>query len=191
MIQSDKSLVIFLCWQVKLQLLNIIKLCCFAQAIEKFFWRLFNLKKACFFSFAILRSCKSREKAFAQADRAINWYRCSQNFLKIKNKWDRLSAKNLKQPVSTQDLPVLRNKSVLRPAHFEHFWNLKLLFTNKFTHQQPQGRFTSFTKIAVWKKLFLFHIDPKIYLNSVWFLKASLEHQRNLRKNFYLNSFVH
>ena len=34
-----------------------------AQAIEKNFWQLFNLKKACFFSFAILRCCKSKKKA--------------------------------------------------------------------------------------------------------------------------------
>ena len=39
--------------------------------------------------------------------------------------------------------------------------DLELLLTYEFTHQQPQGRFTS-KKIIVWKKLFLFHIDPKI-----------------------------
>ena len=41
--------------------------------------------------------------------------------------------------------------------------NLKSPLAYEFTHQQPQqGRFTSFKKIIVWKKLFLFHIDPKI-----------------------------
>ena len=40
--------------------------------------------------------------------------------------------------------------------------DLKLLVIYEFTHQQPQGRFTSFKNIMVWKKLFLFHIDPKI-----------------------------
>ena len=40
--------------------------------------------------------------------------------------------------------------------------DLKLLSTYEFTHQQPQRRLTSFEKITVWKKLFLFHIDPKI-----------------------------
>ena len=46
---------------------------------------------------------------------------------------------------------------------FENF----LVLRYKFTHQQPQGCFTSFKKIVLWKKLFLFHIDPKIHLNSV------------------------
>ena len=32
----------------------------------------------------------------------------------------------------------------------------------EFTHQQPQEHFTSLKKIVVSKKLFLFHIDPKI-----------------------------
>ena len=45
--------------------------------------------------------------------------------------------------------------SVLKPK------DLELLLTYEFTHQQPQGRFTSFEKITVWKKLFLFYIDPK------------------------------
>ena len=61
----------------------------------------------------------------------------------------------LKQPVSTQDLPVLQKKIVLRLAHFWKFLkpkDLKLLLTYGFTHQQPQGRFTSFKKIIVWKK---------------------------------------
>ena len=65
LIQNDKILVIFLCLQAKLQLFEIMKLCCSAQAIEKFLWQLFNLKKACFFAFAILRCCKSKKKAFA------------------------------------------------------------------------------------------------------------------------------
>ena len=29
-------------------------------------------------------------------------------------------------------------------------------------NQQSQGRFTSFKKIVVWKKLLLFYIDPQI-----------------------------
>ena len=29
--------------------------------------------------------------------------------------------------------------------------DLELLLTYEFTHQQPQGRFTSFKKIVVWK----------------------------------------
>ena len=53
LIQNDKISVIFLCLQAKLQLFKVIKLCCSAQAIEKFFRQLFNLKKACFFAFAI------------------------------------------------------------------------------------------------------------------------------------------
>ena len=63
----------------------------------------------------------------------------------------------LKQPVSTQDSPVLKRKSVLRLAHFLKILkpkDLELLLTYEFTHQQPQGRFTSFKKIVVWKKLF-------------------------------------
>ena len=40
--------------------------------------------------------------------------------------------------------------------------DLKLLLTYEFTHQQPQERFRSFKKLIVWKKLLLFHIDPKI-----------------------------
>ena len=62
LIQTVKISVIFLCLQAKLQLFKIIKLCCSAQAIEKFFRQLFNLKKACFFAFAILRCCKSKKK---------------------------------------------------------------------------------------------------------------------------------
>ena len=64
MIQNDKISVIFLCLQAKLQPFKIIKLCCSAQAIENFFWRLFNLKKASFFAFAILCGCKTKKKAF-------------------------------------------------------------------------------------------------------------------------------
>ena len=58
-----------------------------------------------------------------------------------------------------------------------HFWKilkpiyLKLLLTYyEFTHQQPQRRFTSFKKSIEWKKLFLFHIDQKIWLNSFVYL---------------------
>ena len=71
LIQNDEISVIFLCLQAKLQQFKIIKLCCSAQAIEKIFWQLFNLKKACFFAYAILRCCKSKKKAFTYADRAI------------------------------------------------------------------------------------------------------------------------
>ena len=46
--------------------------------------------------------------------------------------------------------------------NFETDQDLKLLLTYEFTHQQPQGRFTPFKKIIVWKKLFLFHFDPKV-----------------------------
>ena len=62
LIQSDKSLLVFLCLQAKLQLFKIIKLCCSAQAIEKFFWQLFNLKKL---AFSLLQFCdvaKARKK---------------------------------------------------------------------------------------------------------------------------------
>ena len=66
------------------------------------------------------------------------------------NKWDWISEKNLKQPVSTQDLPILKRKNVLWLAHF---WNilkpkdLELLLTYEFTLQQPQGHFTSLKKL--------------------------------------------
>ena len=48
--------------QAKLHLFKIIKLRCSAQAIEKFFWQLFNLRKACFFAFAIYDAAKARKK---------------------------------------------------------------------------------------------------------------------------------
>ena len=44
-IQNDKILVIFLClqaFQAKLQLFKIIECCYSAQAVENFFWQLFN-----------------------------------------------------------------------------------------------------------------------------------------------------
>ena len=66
---------------------------------------------------------------------------------------------------STQELPVLKRKSVFRLAHFWKLLkpkDLELLLTYEFTRQQPQGRVTSFKKFVVRKKLFLFHIDPKI-----------------------------
>ena len=65
----------------------------------------------------------------------------------------------------TQDLRVLKRKSVLRLEHFRKILkpkDLELLLTYEFTNQQPQGRFTLFEKIVVWKKLFLYNIDPKI-----------------------------
>ena len=67
--QNDKILVIFLCLQAKLQPFKITQRCCSAQAIENFFGSclLFNSKKACFFSFALLRWCKSRKKAFTMS----------------------------------------------------------------------------------------------------------------------------
>ena len=67
----------------------------------------------------------------------------------------------LKQPVSTQELPVLKRKSDFDLLTFEKFWNLKLLLKYEFTHQQPQGRFTSLEKNYRMKKLFLFPVDPK------------------------------
>ena len=59
--QNDKISVIFVCLQAKLQLFKIIKLCCSAQAIEKFFWQLFNLKKACFFLLQFYDAAKIRK----------------------------------------------------------------------------------------------------------------------------------
>ena len=62
LIQNDKISVIFLCLQAKLQLLKIIKLCSSAQAIEKIFWQLFNLKKACFLLLQFYDAAKARTK---------------------------------------------------------------------------------------------------------------------------------
>ena len=66
LIQTNKILVIFLCLQAKLHLLKILERFCPAHAIENFFWQFFILKKACFFSLAILRCCKSRKKPTEQ-----------------------------------------------------------------------------------------------------------------------------
>ena len=62
LIQNEKILVIFLCVQAKLQLFKIIKLCCSAQAIEKFFWQLFNLKKLAFSLLQFYNAAKARKK---------------------------------------------------------------------------------------------------------------------------------
>ena len=80
LIQSDKISVIFLYLQAKLQLYEIATLQDYKATLlcasENFFWQLFNLKKACFFAFAILRCCKNKKKAFTQADRAIGIKKC-------------------------------------------------------------------------------------------------------------------
>ena len=65
---------IFLWFQAKLQLFQDYRALfalLIAQAIETFFWQLFNLKKACSISFAILRYFENRKKACTYADRAI------------------------------------------------------------------------------------------------------------------------
>ena len=62
LIQNDKISVIFLCLQAKLQLFKVIKLCCSAQAIEKIFRQLFNLKKACFLPLQFYDAAKARKK---------------------------------------------------------------------------------------------------------------------------------
>ena len=54
-----------------------------------------------------------------------------------------------KHPVSTQDLLVLKKKSVLRLVHFSKKVKLKINVHNKFTHQQPQGCFALLNKIIV------------------------------------------
>ena len=143
----------------------------------EFFWQLFNLKKACFFAFTILRCFISKKKAFTWADRTIGVKQCyvtsPLKFTLLLSKFLRnqeqmrlnIGKKLKKQPVSTQGLPVLKRKNVLRLAHVWKFLkpkDLNFLLTYEFTHQQPQGRFTSLKKIIVWKKLFLSHIDPKI-----------------------------
>ena len=47
-------------------------LLCIAQAIEKFFWLLFNLKnKTSYFVFASWQCCKSRKNTLTQVDRAL------------------------------------------------------------------------------------------------------------------------
>ena len=78
LIQNDKISVIFLCLLAKLQLFKVIKLCCSAQAIEKFFRQLFNLKKACFFVLQFYDAAKARKKPLrkSQADRAIGIKQC-------------------------------------------------------------------------------------------------------------------
>ena len=48
---------------------KVIERCCSVQAIKNFFFQLFNLKKACYFSFAILQCCKGKKKAFTEADK--------------------------------------------------------------------------------------------------------------------------
>ena len=69
LIQNDKISVIFLCLQAKLQLSKVIKFCCSAQAIEKFFRQLFNLKKACFCNFTMLQKQeKSLHLSLKQAE---------------------------------------------------------------------------------------------------------------------------
>ena len=63
MIQNDKISVIFLCLQAKLQLFKITKLsCCSAQAIEKFFWQMLNLKKFAFSLLQFYDAAKARKK---------------------------------------------------------------------------------------------------------------------------------
>ena len=62
LIQNDTILVIFLYLQAKLQLFKIISAVALRKQLRKNFWQLFDLKKACFFAFAILRCCKARKK---------------------------------------------------------------------------------------------------------------------------------
>ena len=69
LIQNNKS--VFFVFSSKIATYSRLECCCSAQAIEKNFWQLFNLKKACFFYFAIVRCCKNRKKAFTKTDRAI------------------------------------------------------------------------------------------------------------------------
>ena len=59
------------------------------------------------------------------------------------------------------------SKKEERVLRLLHFWkilkteDLKLLLTYEVTHQQPQGRFTSFKKIIVWKVCFYFTLIQK------------------------------
>ena len=60
---NDKILVVFFCvCKQNCNYSKIIERCCSVQATEKIVWQLFNLKKAYFFFFTILRYCKSRKK---------------------------------------------------------------------------------------------------------------------------------
>ena len=85
---------------------------------------------------------------------------------KIKNKMRLNIGKLLKQPVSTQDLLVLKKKSVRRLAHFWKCWKLIVTVNEKVYPPTTLRRFTPLKNCSIEKVVFLTLIQKCNYVLS-------------------------